>query len=101
MHTERGDGIAIIKRRRQDLHRDDVRDQAISLAEHINIKLTLLVFQLKLIEIGLLDLCECELELLHGKEGLVESSVLDDVKDDLLWEPMPLHEQLDKFPLDS
>ncbi|GKA58745.1 zinc finger, CCHC-type containing protein [Tanacetum coccineum] len=28
MHTERGDGVAIIKRRCQDLHRDGVRDSA-------------------------------------------------------------------------
>ncbi|GJZ47891.1 hypothetical protein Tco_0601723 [Tanacetum coccineum] len=63
-----------------------------SLAEHLNIKFTILVCQLKLIEIGLLDLGECEPELLHvdflhissGKEGFVESSVLDDVKDDLV-----------------
>nr|GEU55292.1 hypothetical protein [Tanacetum cinerariifolium] len=80
-----------------------------SLAEHLNIKLTLLVYHLKLIEIGLLDLGDGELELPHvdfwhisrSKDGLVESSVLDDVKDDLLWEPMPLHEQLVEFPLDS
>ncbi|GKC67426.1 hypothetical protein Tco_1100024 [Tanacetum coccineum] len=43
-------------------------------------------------EIGVLDLGDCEPELLHvdfwhisrGKEGLVEGSVLDDFKDDLL-----------------
>ncbi|GJX23584.1 hypothetical protein Tco_0228029 [Tanacetum coccineum] len=53
---------------------------------------TMNYFPLKLIEIGFLDLGDCELELLHvdfwhisrGKEGLVESSVLDDVKDDLV-----------------
>ncbi|GJX76294.1 hypothetical protein Tco_0323105 [Tanacetum coccineum] len=63
-----------------------------SLAEHLNIKLTLFLSQLKLIEIGLLDLDDCELELMHvdfwyisrDKEGLVESSVLDDVKDNLV-----------------
>nr|GEU87728.1 hypothetical protein [Tanacetum cinerariifolium] len=61
------------------------------LEEHLNIKLTLLVCHLKIIEIGLLDLGHCEPELLHvdfwhisrGKEGLVESSVFDDVKEDL------------------
>nr|GEZ46936.1 hypothetical protein [Tanacetum cinerariifolium] len=49
---------------------------------------------------GVLDLGDCEPELLHvdfwhisrSKEGLVESSVLDDVKDDL--------EQLVEFSLD-
>ncbi|GJW16618.1 hypothetical protein Tco_0024054 [Tanacetum coccineum] len=62
-----------------------------SLAEHLNIKLTLLVCQLKLIEIGLLDLGDCEPELLHvdfwhisrGKESFIESSVLDYVKVEL------------------
>ncbi|GJT09575.1 hypothetical protein Tco_0856617 [Tanacetum coccineum] len=80
-----------------------------SLEEHLNIKLTLLVCQFKLIEIGFLDLGDSEPELLYvdfwhisrGKKGLVESSVLDYVKDDLVWEPMPLHEQLVEFPFDS
>ncbi|GJY53873.1 hypothetical protein Tco_0445537 [Tanacetum coccineum] len=78
-----------------------------SLTKYLNIKLTLLVCQHKLIEIGVLDLGDCEPEMLHvdfwhiskGKEGLIESSVLDDVKDDL--EPMPLFKQLVEFPLDS
>ncbi|GJY86287.1 hypothetical protein Tco_0500313, partial [Tanacetum coccineum] len=30
VHTERGDGVAIIKRRHQDLHRDGVRDPAMA-----------------------------------------------------------------------
>ncbi|GJV89704.1 hypothetical protein Tco_1533642 [Tanacetum coccineum] len=63
-----------------------------SLTEHLNIKLTLLVCQFKLIEIGLLDLGDYEPELLYvdfwhisrGKECLIKSSVLDYVKDDLV-----------------
>ncbi|GJU63157.1 hypothetical protein Tco_1244992 [Tanacetum coccineum] len=34
MHTERGDDVAIIKRWRQDLHRDDVRDPAMASGRH-------------------------------------------------------------------